>query len=206
METPDGVAYRELPILGGHLALDFANTVYDPLGPQRHDHVADYAGLLAWARRVSIVPSRAAGDLRLAAEAHPRRAAAVVRRGALLRDTLNDTFGALTDGHSPAAGWERLRPYVTTAMDCVQLEPAGELVTPVWDLGELESPLWPVAEAAYALLTSSELRRLKRCAGCPWLFLDQSKNSSRRWCSMDDCGKHEKIRKYVTRRAERRRG
>ncbi|GAB3420431.1 CGNR zinc finger domain-containing protein [Flindersiella endophytica] len=205
METVDE-AVRELPILGGQLGLDFANTVDDPLGPRRHDHVADYADLLAWARRVSIVPPRTAGDLERAAEAHPRRATAVVRRAAALRDALNETFGALADGHSPAAGWQRLRPYVTTALAHATLRSDGDLVKPAWEFAELESPLWPVAQAAYDLLTSPDLRRLKRCAGCPWLFLDQSKNGSRRWCSMDDCGKHEKIRKYVTRRAERRRG
>ncbi|WP_431899638.1 CGNR zinc finger domain-containing protein [Micromonospora chalcea] len=29
------------------------------------------------------------------------------------------------------------------------------------------------------------------------LFIDESKNRSRRWCSMDDCGTAEKIRRYV---------
>jgi predicted RNA-binding Zn ribbon-like protein len=39
---------------------------------------------------------------------------------------------------------------------------------------------------------------------CPWLFLDGSKNGSRRWCTMNICGTDEKIRRYVSRRAERR--
>ena len=59
--------------------------------------------------------------------------------------------------------------------------------------------------AAGELLTSPQLSRLKKCAGCPWVFLDQSKNLSRRWCAMDDCGTHEKILRYVARRAARRR-
>jgi predicted RNA-binding Zn ribbon-like protein len=62
-----------------------------------------------------------------------------------------------------------------------------------------------VAEAAYRLLAAPEPARLKRCAGCPWLFIDQSRNGSRRWCAMDDCGRHEKIRRYVTKRAAARR-
>jgi predicted RNA-binding Zn ribbon-like protein len=74
----------------------------------------------------------------------------------------------------------------------------------VWRRDELESPLWPVAHATYALLTSSRAGRIKRCAGCPWLFLDQSKNGSRRWCSMEICGTNEKMRLYVSRRAARR--
>ena len=52
-----------------------------------------------------------------------------------------------------------------------------------WPDTDLEAPLWPVAEAAYRLLTGPEPVRLKRCAGCPWLFLYQSRNGSRRWCA-----------------------
>ena len=61
-----------------------------------------------------------------------------------------------------------------------------------------------MADAAYRLLTGPEVRRLKRCVACPWLFLDRSRNGSRRWCSMEICGTDEKIRRYVTRRAARR--
>jgi predicted RNA-binding Zn ribbon-like protein len=64
--------------------------------------------------------------------------------------------------------------------------------------------LWPVAHAAAALLTGPDVYRVKQCAGCPWLFLDRSRNGSRRWCAMTDCGTNEKIRRYVARRAARR--
>jgi predicted RNA-binding Zn ribbon-like protein len=63
--------------------------------------------------------------------------------------------------------------------------------------------LWPVAAAAHRLLTATELSRLKRCVGCPWLFLDRSKNGSRRWCSMEFCGTEEKMRRYVRKRRAR---
>jgi predicted RNA-binding Zn ribbon-like protein len=66
--------------------------------------------------------------------------------------------------------------------------------------------LWPVVYGAAELLTAADLSRVKQCAGCPWLFLDRSKNGSRRWCSMEDCGTHAKIVKYVARRAARRPG
>ncbi|MFS0885996.1 CGNR zinc finger domain-containing protein [Aeromicrobium sp. 179-A 4D2 NHS] len=49
-----------------------------------------------------------------------------------------------------------------------------------------------------------KLGRVKRCGRCPWLFVDRSKNASRRWCDMNDCGRAEKIERYVARRAERR--
>ncbi|HEU4347052.1 MAG TPA: CGNR zinc finger domain-containing protein [Actinoplanes sp.] len=204
METPPlPPGIRTLPIVAGHVALDFANTVDDPLGPLRFDHVATYPALLAWSSRVGTLSPEAADDLLRAAGARPRGAAAVVGRAATLRTRLNDTFGALVDGSEVAPLWPGLRAFVADALAHAGL--TGSPPVPTWENTGLETPLWPVAEAAYRLLTGSELARLKRCAGCPWLFLDQSRNGSRRWCAMDDCGKHEKIRRYVTKRAASRR-
>ena len=129
-------------------------------------------------------------------------AGAVVRRAAALRDALNDTFGAVVDGRPVDEAWARLRPFAVDALARMHL--AADL-SPEWDGTALDAPLWPVADAAHRLLRSADdLARLKRCAGCPWLFLDRSRNGSRRWCAMGDCGTHEKIRRYVTKRSQRR--
>jgi predicted RNA-binding Zn ribbon-like protein len=54
-------------------------------------------------------------------------------------------------------------------------------------------------EAAATLLVSDAMRRVKSCPTCGWLFLDASKNRSRRWCSMDTCGAVAKARRYYRR-------
>jgi predicted RNA-binding Zn ribbon-like protein len=191
---------RELPILGGHLALDFANTVDDPLGPRRWDHIARYPGLIVWCERIGMLDPSAAAALVRGAEADPARAADAARQAAVLRDALNETFGAVVDRRPTADGWAKLQPFLVDAVSHATVSPGA---APHWDFDELESVLWPVAEAAYRLLVDPELARLKRCAGCPWFFLDMSKNHSRRWCAMADCGTHEKIRRYVAKRANR---
>lgn len=64
------------------------------------------------------------------------------------------------------------------------------------------------AVAALDLLQTADLHRLKTCppehGGCGWVFLDTSKNGSRRWCSMDDCGTHAKSRRLAQRRRDSR--
>jgi predicted RNA-binding Zn ribbon-like protein len=67
----------------------------------------------------------------------------------------------------------------------------------------LESPLWLLAGGAARLLTSAALDRLRQCGGesCGWLFLDQSRNRSRQWCTMQDCGNVSKVRRYRERHA-----
>jgi predicted RNA-binding Zn ribbon-like protein len=60
--------------------------------------------------------------------------------------------------------------------------------------------------AAVELLTTGPLDRIKACAGCRFVFVDESKNRSRRWCSMEDCGTTAKMRRYVARRSANRSG
>ena len=70
----------------------------------------------------------------------------------------------------------------------------------VWDEGgrALDSMLWPVARSAADLLTSGELQAVRQCAGraCGWLFLDTSRNRTRRWCDMSVCGNRAKARRH----------
>jgi predicted RNA-binding Zn ribbon-like protein len=207
---------RELPIVGGHLALDFANTVDDPDGPERYDHVGTYPELVAWSVRIGMLQSDQAQGLLTAAQERPQARSAALKRAHLLRHILIEIFteiaainrgqSATTEGSPPNTRWRELRPFVTDAMAHAELAWEGSTYQLTWaDTTRLDAMLWPVGVAAGDLITSPQLSRLKKCAGCPWLFLDQSKNLSRRWCAMNDCGTHEKIRRYVTRRAARRR-
>ncbi|WP_198671922.1 CGNR zinc finger domain-containing protein [Desertihabitans aurantiacus] len=199
---------RPLPAFGGHLALDFANTVDDPEGPARYDHIADLTGYLGWALRADLLDEAAARTLRDHGEHHPEQTTDALAQAAALRDALNATFGAVVDHEPPDAGWHRLRPFVLDALETAELavgttgDPSGGPLH--WGADDLGAPMRPVAHAALQLLHAPELRRVKRCAGCPWLFLDASRNGSRRWCSMTDCGTHAKIQRYVTKRAAAR--
>ena len=61
--------------------------------------------------------------------------------------------------------------------------------------------LWRLAVDASDLLTSTDLDRVRECSGdtCSWLFLDRSRNRSRRWCDMADCGNRAKARRHYSR-------
>ncbi len=66
------------------------------------------------------------------------------------------------------------------------------------DRRDLDRLLWPVAWSAGELLASPDLARVRQCggAGCAWLFLDTSRNQSRRWCDMSVCGNRAKARRF----------
>jgi predicted RNA-binding Zn ribbon-like protein len=197
---------RPLPVVAGNLALDFANTVDDPNGPNRFDHIQDLPLLLTWARNVKVLSDSQHEELAAFARSQPIAAAAGLRRAHALRHTLQSVFGAIADGQPiPEQRWRDLRRSIADAIAHADLTADHYQVRLAWGGASLDAVIWSVSYAAHQLLTGGQLGRVKRCAACPWLYLDQSKNSSRRWCTMDDCGKHEKMRRYVERRAARRR-
>ena len=98
---------RELPILGGHLALDFANTVDDPEGPERYDHAGTYRELVGWSVRIGVLTPGQADVLLVTAEEHPRASSAALRRAHALRRILIDTFTEIATFNSARpASWE----------------------------------------------------------------------------------------------------
>jgi predicted RNA-binding Zn ribbon-like protein len=206
---------RELPIVGGHLALDFANTVDDPEGPQRYDHAGTYPELVGWSVRIGVVTRGQADVLIAAADEHPLVSALAVKRAHALRGILIDTFTEIAMINSgstagtkrlTASHWDQLRPFAADAIAHAELTLGNSTYQLTWpEATRLDVMLSPIGLAALQLLTSSQISRLKRCAGCSWVFLDQSKNLSRRWCAMDVCGTNEKIRRYVARRAAKKR-
>src|SRR6266849_4425044 len=74
-----------------------------------------------------------------------------------------------------------------------------------WDgSDDLRRMLWPVALSAAELLAGDHAAPVKLCgmweaSGCSWLFVDESRNGSRRWCSMKDCGNRAKARRHYQR-------
>ncbi len=193
-------------IVGGNLALDFVNTrTGPPGGPSDDDVLRDYDDLVAWARHVGFLSGSEAGTLlRLARRDHVA-ARDAFERTIHLRDALDDVFRASAQRQRPPA------PSVAALRTAeVEALARGALVATdgsfAWSWSDDQSlarPLGPVVHAAVELLTDGPLDRVKACAGCQFLFLDGSKNRSRRWCSMEDCGSNAKMRRFVARRAAR---
>jgi predicted RNA-binding Zn ribbon-like protein len=200
METPL-LRPRPLLVVGGNLALDLANTVDEPGLPTEFDHLQHPATALAWAERVGLLDH----EQRARLARHQDRATAELRRLHRLRRVVVDVFGAVADqAASPERAEATLRRMAGEAVMDARLELRADRMHPTWELDTLAALGHPLAYAAWDLLTSGPLDRVKRCHACPWLYLDQSKNGSRRWCSMEDCGKAVKMSRYVAKRAAAR--
>jgi predicted RNA-binding Zn ribbon-like protein len=196
-------------LLGGELCLDFANTVEPRLGNHRSDYLANYEDLVRWARHAGSLSEEEAQRLLLEAEDKLSEATAAWERAVALRETVYRVFSAVARGDQPeASDLEALTAAHREALAQYSVVPTASGFG--WDRvegDELEAPLWPVALSATRLLTSGELVRVKECpagaGGCGWLFYDASKNKSRRWCSMSDCGSRAKMRRLYARKRNR---
>jgi predicted RNA-binding Zn ribbon-like protein len=199
-----------MQLAGGHPALDFVNTLAGlrSTGPLPDDeHLYEYNDLLTFAVRAETLSPDAAERLSRTARRQPAEAEAAFHAALEMRAVLEGVFRPLAEGSPPTKkALGALRKAGESALAHGELVPADGGFRWSWEGARgLEAPLWPLAHGAVELLTGDSLARLKICGRCRWLFLDVSKNRSRRWCSMDECGTHEKIERYVERRRAARR-
>jgi predicted RNA-binding Zn ribbon-like protein len=198
METPDYI--EKLRIVGGDVALDFINTED---GDPPVECLRGYGDFVAWGVLVGLLSAEEGDWLTGEANRRPGDAEAAYRDALTLRGALYDVFRAVAEDEAPASrDLEILRQYESEALSRGKLVQGDRGFRWEWkDRRDLARMLWPVAHAAAGLLTSGNLDRLKLCAGCYWVFLDASRNRSRRWCTMEVCGTDEKKRRYVAKRA-----
>jgi len=196
-----------LKIVGGEFCLDFANTVAWRRDGDFGNHLFNYADLIAWSEHVGALDRLQADTLRNHAAAHPRLAQAAYKRAIALREAIYRIFSSISAGGSiqeSDLAW--LNASLADALEHLRIMNREKTFVLDWHAveGELDLPLWMVARSAADLLTSKRLPHVHECQGknCGWLFLDRTRNHSRRWCDMADCGNREKARRNY----ERKRG
>jgi len=210
-ETQEQQAIDALKLKGGKVCLNFTNTMGWHTSAHPVEWLHDYGDLVRWSRRVqSITEDQSTVLLRLATE-HPEVAEEVYRRAIQLREALFHIFLAVL--RSEALPEEDLAVFNrehAAMLARLQIVPAGQKLVLAWS-GEgpaLALPLWQVTKSAGEVLTSEELERVSLCADteCGWLFFDQSKNRSRKWCDSQDCGNRDRVQRHYQHKRARRRG
>ncbi len=161
---------------GGHPALDLINTVYGQVGqPPEHDVLQTREDLQTFATRVGVA-SATTSTAALEAARRLRTACEHAFRDARY-DALETTAKrAYRAGSLRSGGW-------------------------AWPDDDPLSAVHRLAHLAAQLLADTDtMQRLRGCDDCCWLYLDRSKNRSRKWCSMADCGTNAKKRRYIEKR------
>lgn len=196
-----------LSLLGGRSCLDFVNTLDWRGTDQPVEFLHTYHDLVVWSRHVGTVTDHEAERLLKKANTDPLRGAAVVQNAIELREAIYGIFSAIAEGLLIAdQDLMIFNGYFGAAMQRSQIIKQKEGL--VWDTnGDPEKMDWilnPLVRSVADLLVSPERKRVKKCSdpACGWLFLDMSRNFSRRWCDMRDCGNRAKAGRFYKKKKE----
>jgi predicted RNA-binding Zn ribbon-like protein len=198
------VAIENLSLVGGHIALDFVNTVGDHLAAQPSEYLKSYVNLAIWSAHAGVITQDHAVGLIDLAESYPDEAEAALARAIDTREIIFRLLLSTIRKHTPDEA--DLAAFNTTLANApARTRIVHENGHYQWNFSgkaaSLDDPLWRIVWAAADLLTADQLTQVKICEGdeCGWMFLDTSRNQARRWCSMADCGNRAKANRYYRR-------
>ena len=202
-----------MKFVGGSLCLDFVNTVdvWSATGGRAQlrnygdtplrEKLVDYNALVRWSQLAGVISLSDANQLIEYSASHALDANATLGRAIRLRRALYRILKSLLQHWEPEGGdIDVLQRELTLARKHERLVQRDGAFVWTWvktpDL--LDQMLWPIALSAGDLLTSADLSRLRQCKSdeCGWIFLDSSRNRSRHWCDMNDCGNLDKVRRF----------
>ncbi|HSK96794.1 MAG TPA: ABATE domain-containing protein [Euzebyales bacterium] len=171
-------------LIGGSPALDFANLVSYRDTPRAHDWLVPAGNLRRWVRAAGLdVPADADWEDLVA-----------------LREALAAVFLDVVDGVDPRG------PALDLIAETARLARARQRLD--WDTGGRRG-VWRLSrpslsdllalDAARLLTDDAQRDRVGACVECRWVYLDATRNRSRRWCDPADCGNRARQRRHYQR-------
>ena len=199
--------FRHSDLVGGHVVLDFVNTV-TARNAQPGDWLDSYRRVLEWAALTAHFDERVIARLGRMDRAEPAAGELALQRLRDLRETIYAALVAVIRGERPRRGTLAiLETFWKEAAAASTLAPSGRRLRPELSprLSGLDYPTHELALQAVELLQDVPIARTRVCPGCGWLFIDRSRGGQRRWCDMATCGNAAKSRRHYARvRASRR--
>jgi predicted RNA-binding Zn ribbon-like protein len=196
---------RTFELVAGHLSLDFVNTLdwrFRSEGPE--ELLKHYDDLLRFLEESKMLRLKQARLLQRTAS--PNHQQQVLESGKEFREALAEVFYSSLDKRTPsAASMATLQRFFQSAQSRQKL--VWKEGRAHWDWSDTENeaefPLWVLSLSASDLLTSEAMGRVRECDNpeCRWVFLDISKNHTRRWCDMKVCGNRMKARRFKAQRS-----
>ncbi len=213
--TPNAATLFDL--CGGHPALDFVNSLDNRFredGP--HEMLGTYGDLLRFLEESALLEPQRVRLLKRTTSAES--AERVLQSARALREAAASVFYAsLQPAPPPPHDVRLLEKYFLEAARHRELHwnaadrkqdpthPTPPHARLAWSWGRFENepelPVWILSQSLSDILLSDQLARVRTCAAttCRWLFLDTSKNHTRRWCNMKVCGNRMKARRFQAR-------
>jgi len=193
---------KDILLNGSVLCLDFVNTIHDRIYEPERDYWVTYVHLLQWALKAGIIKPGEYEILLEYYESKPSPGPKLLKEAIKVRELLYSLFLPISSGKKVSGdNLEAFNEIVSKCLPRLRLKPHNKGFSQTWQFtpGESVMIIAPVIYSAYELLLSDRLDRIKECTNCGWLFLDTTKNGTRRWCSMNTCGSIVKAKEWYHR-------
>jgi len=193
-------ATRNFELVAGDPVLDLVNTLDWRFRLGEPEELLQRVGdFLRFCEQCGLLTARQARNLQRTTKGSAgERVLAACRE---LREAAAEIFYSALDGRSPAtASLKTVDRMVKAARAHQRL--GWNKSRLMWDWEETESspemPVWKLSLSSAGLMVSDVMQRVRACGNpeCRWLFLDTSKNHTRRWCDMKICGNRMKARRF----------
>ena len=182
-------------LIGGHSALDFINTVDDKEKSRTENRIADWQSFVSWCRVSELFSDNQLDLIFNIEDVHTQRK--ILADLHVFREYAYCAFCSIADRiEGEPKEYKQLRNQILLTMSRSNMVLAQGCFE--WKIiaGNRDWIIDKFVLAVDELLRSTDLRRLKQCGRCTWLFLDKGRGRGRRWCDMNTCGNREKSRKF----------
>ena len=193
-------AYKgKYKLIGGKLCFDFTNTVSWRELEHPHEWLDSIDNLASWAQMAEILSTKEARNLKRLLFDQNEDGIKKLQQLKDTREIIYNIFNCVIHQTSPSEkDMKNINRLVKKAMSHLELVPSPDGFELAWqiDLSGMDKIHYSTIRSAVQVLTTKDLTRIKKCPSCQWLYLDMSKNKSRRWCTMEDCGNRHKVNAF----------
>jgi len=204
MSTQETSSNRVFQMIAGSPTLDFINALdwrFRESGPE--ELLTSYGALLQFAGQSGLLNSDFVRHLATTVKGAVGQR--VLGDAKELRETLASIVYRSLEGKTPPAkAMVTLERYFHEAFSRRGLLWRKSQLAWDWTdaANKAELPLWALSLDAAELMSSKAVTKIRACNNidCRWLFLDVSKNHTRRWCDMKLCGNRMKARRFKANR------
>jgi len=186
-------------VVGGQLCFDFSNTVSYRNKDTPHEWLNNFENLSVWSQIVGIMEESESNQLIRNLSKNPEEGERKLSMIRELREVVFRIFSSIVKRKSPA------KTDINYLNNFAEKQINKEKI--VYDNGlfnlEYKSNLTPFKKIIHKIyksiiyvMTQIDLTRINKCKSCDWLFYDTSRNRSRQWCVMSDCGNRSKVNNF----------
>lgn len=190
-----------LPMIGGHPALDYVNSVEYRGRPEPGDRLTSFPHLVRWCLAAGILSSKDAAIAQKGAAADAAAAGRTLRRASALREAFLALLRMPASRSILASPEFRLvARRLEDARAHAQLQYKSRTREFSWiiPVRKPDDVLRRISASVGDFLVKQSGAVVRMCAGpnCDWMFIDRSHAKRRRWCQPAVCGNLVRVRRF----------